>query len=185
MLLATWNDYAKQALALANHDLTIEDAREVALLGLMGEAGELCDMVKKVIGQGHETDEAFRQKFLLELGDLCWYVNHATHYLGTAIHKLATAETLTTFERSVPMMPICNPARSVRAIMRQVVELDKLGAGHPFTSGCKLTRITVEVVRLNRAYGFNMREVLQANLDKLHARYPAGFESQRSIHRQA
>ena len=33
--------------------------------------------------------------------------------------------------------------------------------------------------------GVDLSEVLQRNLDKLHARYPQGFDTQRSQHREA
>ena len=33
--------------------------------------------------------------------------------------------------------------------------------------------------------GVDLSEVLQQNLDKLHARYPQGFDTQRSQHREA
>ena len=42
-----------------------------ASLGLAGEVGELNDMVKKWVFQGHELDEAEVRK---ELGDVCWYI---------------------------------------------------------------------------------------------------------------
>ena len=34
------------------------------------------------------------------------------------------------------------------------------------------------------ALGIPLEEILQANIDKLKARYPEGFDSQRSIHRE-
>ena len=35
------------------------------------------------------------------------------------------------------------------------------------------------------ALGYTLEEVLQMNVDKLRARYPDGFESERSVHRSA
>lgn len=34
------------------------------------------------------------------------------------------------------------------------------------------------------AMGFNLDDVMQTNIDKLKARYPDGFESERSLHRK-
>lgn len=42
-----------------------------AAMGLTGEAGEACDIVKKWFEQGREIDEA---KLLLELADVSYYV---------------------------------------------------------------------------------------------------------------
>jgi len=48
------------------------DARlAVACLGLTGEAGEVGDYIKKVVGHGHRLDKEVVAK---ELGDVMWYV---------------------------------------------------------------------------------------------------------------
>jgi NTP pyrophosphatase (non-canonical NTP hydrolase) len=40
-------------------------------LGLSGEVGEVVDIVKKHLYQGHELD---KDKIKNELGDVCWYI---------------------------------------------------------------------------------------------------------------
>jgi NTP pyrophosphatase (non-canonical NTP hydrolase) len=80
-------------------------------MGLAGEAGEVCDYLKKVVFHGHELD---RQKLCDELGDVLWY-----------IATLATTA------------------------------------------------------------GLSLREVAWENVNKLKNRYPEGFDSQRSINREA
>ena len=40
-------------------------------IGLAGEAGEVCELVKKGIFHQHGLD---REKIFKELGDLCWYL---------------------------------------------------------------------------------------------------------------
>ena len=44
------------------------------VMGMCGEAGEAIDIVKKVIFQGHELNEATREHLIRELGDVLWYV---------------------------------------------------------------------------------------------------------------
>lgn len=58
----------------------------VAALGLAGEAGEFCDLVKKINGQGHELN---RDKLLNELGDILWYVADAASCLGVELGEVA------------------------------------------------------------------------------------------------
>ena len=56
----------------AFQDLYSDQARlAIAGLGLAGEAGEVVDYLKKVVGHGHKLD---RDKLVKELGDVLWYV---------------------------------------------------------------------------------------------------------------
>lgn len=114
----TDQEYQRLAMVTAPkvEDITITDAQKRLLLGalgMVGEAGEVADMVKKHVFHGHPWDEAVFNKFLRELGDVDWYHN----YLITSSNT---------------------------------------------TPG----------------------EVKAINIAKLQARYPNGFESVRSIHRQ-
>lgn len=47
----------------------------LGVIGLLGEAGEIAEAVKKHIFHGHELDLAKLKK---ELGDVSWYHNHLT-----------------------------------------------------------------------------------------------------------
>ena len=40
-------------------------------MGLCGESGEVIDIVKKHLAQGHELD---KEKIIKELGDVAWYM---------------------------------------------------------------------------------------------------------------
>lgn len=48
-------------------------------LGLSGEVGEVVDILKKSIFQGHPLDT---RKIALELGDVMWYLTLLTHSIG-------------------------------------------------------------------------------------------------------
>ena len=69
-----FNKYQKDSSATSGafHDLQSEQARlAIAGLGLAGEAGEVVDYLKKVIGHGHKLE---KDKLVKELGDVLWYV---------------------------------------------------------------------------------------------------------------
>ena len=76
----TINEYQKEALRTAsgmnyeNHDMLGN-----AALGLCGEGGEVADLVKKALFQGHKLDKEHLAK---ELGDVAWYIAVGAHALG-------------------------------------------------------------------------------------------------------
>lgn len=66
-----------------------EDVRERLLisgLGLSGEAGEVADYLKKVLGHGHGYD---REKHAKELGDVLWYVADQASAAGLSLQDIA------------------------------------------------------------------------------------------------
>ena len=103
-----FNDY--QAAALRTAAILTKQANLVnAALGLAGEAGEVADLVKKHLYQGHPLTVG---KLALEIGDVLWYL-----------------------------------------------------------------------AQISSALDLSLGDVAQANLDKLAARYPNGFDPGRSINR--
>ncbi len=103
------NDYQKEAMKLLNPELDNKDVLINGVMGLCGESGEVIDIVKKWLAQGHQLD---KERMKSELGDVAWYL----------------AETATALD--VPL-----------------------------------------------------EQIFQANLDKLHKRYPQGFSMEGSINR--
>ena len=106
----TPNEYQTQAMRWLNPALSERDTLINGVMGLCGESGEVIDLVKKHLSQGHPLD---KEKLKKELGDVAWYLAEAAQGLN------------------VPLS-----------------------------------------------------EVLQGNLNKLHGRYPNGFSSERSMHRE-
>ena len=103
------NDYQKEAMKLLNPELDNKDVLINGAMGLCGESGEVIDIVKKWLAQGHQLD---KERMKSELGDVAWYL----------------AETATALD--VPL-----------------------------------------------------EQIFQANLDKLHKRYPQGFSTEDSVNR--
>ena len=56
------------------------------VLGLAGEAGECCDIVKKYKYQGHELDKEHLKD---ELGDVLWYIAETASGLGITLEEVA------------------------------------------------------------------------------------------------
>lgn len=76
----TADDYQRAALRTAQIDtMSPDDLLQNGVMGLCGEAGEVIDIVKKVMFQGHELS---RKDIRDELGDVAWYWSLACYALG-------------------------------------------------------------------------------------------------------
>lgn len=60
------------------------------VLGLVGEAGEIAEKMKKLI-RDHASDESLidREDIAKELGDVLWYVTVLGHYLEIPLEDIA------------------------------------------------------------------------------------------------
>jgi len=67
----TVNEYQKLAMTTLNPTLSQKDVLINGVMGLCGESGEVIDIVKKHLAQGHELD---REAMIKELGDVAWYL---------------------------------------------------------------------------------------------------------------
>lgn len=67
----TINEYQELAMMTLNPELDKKDVLINGVMGLCGESGEVIDIVKKHLAQGHELD---KEKIIKELGDVAWYM---------------------------------------------------------------------------------------------------------------
>ena len=106
----TINEYQQLALRTLNPQLSEKDVLINGVMGLCGESGEVIDLVKKHLAQGHPLD---KEKIAKELGDVAWYLAETAY-----------------------------------------------------------------------AIGYPLEEILRMNIDKLKARYPDGFDPEKSMNRE-
>ena len=79
----TFNDYQRDAMRTAP-----EPNLGIFTLGLVGEAGEVAELVKKHLGHGHALNV---EKFKKELGDVLWYVAALAQSQGLSLADVAEA----------------------------------------------------------------------------------------------
>lgn len=85
----TFSEYQRAAARTGGSDLKPENRDKglnCAAMGLAGEAGEVCDLVKKVQHHRAPLDAAKLQK---ELGDVLWYLAHACNVMGWSLGDIA------------------------------------------------------------------------------------------------
>lgn len=79
----TANDYQRAAMRTAGDDESSFLLNGV--MGLCGEAGEVIDLVKKHLHQGHELDHV---KIVEELGDVLWYCALIAEAVGATLSEV-------------------------------------------------------------------------------------------------
>ena len=82
----TFDDYQALARRTMNTAINERDARTMTALGLVGEAGECSELVKKHVFHNHALD---REDLQAELGDVLWYVAMLADACGLSLQEIA------------------------------------------------------------------------------------------------
>ena len=81
----TGKEYQKLAMRTNKPEATQKENLINGCLGLAGEAGEVCDIVKKYMFQGHNLET---QKIVDELSDVLWYVALTAQGIGCDLDSI-------------------------------------------------------------------------------------------------
>jgi NTP pyrophosphatase (non-canonical NTP hydrolase) len=80
--------YQRSAMRTVNPVTDFSATLAINALGIAGEAGEVADYVKKVVGHGHSLDKEVLKE---ELGDVLWYIAVMADMLGMKLSDVADA----------------------------------------------------------------------------------------------
>ena len=86
-IIMTINEYQRLAMTTLNRDLNNDQVLLNGVMGLCGESGEVIDIVKKHISQGHPL---YKEKLIEELGDVAWYLAETAYALGVDLEEVLT-----------------------------------------------------------------------------------------------
>ena len=90
MSVLTANDYQTAALRTAIYPNQGSNFI-YPTLGLVGEAGEVAEKVKKIIRDGDGTlTDPDREKIALEVSDICWYIAVLAYELDFSLEEIMT-----------------------------------------------------------------------------------------------
>ena len=86
----TPNEYQRNAMRTASGISTScpENLLLQGVMGMSGESGEALDIVKKIMFQGHELNEATKEHLIRELGDVLWYVATTAEALSVPLETV-------------------------------------------------------------------------------------------------
>ena len=150
------------------------------LLGVIGEAGEVVELVKKATYHGHALD---LPALAVELGDVCWYVAAIATEVGTTL-QAAQQQTSMLLQLLDPL-PL--PTKTLR-LAGYAVDLNVVvGDWRIYRNSLQVAAALGSVLRAVQAIcyqaGIPFGAVLSGNVSKLRARYPLAFDSRCSIER--
>ncbi len=77
-------DDFQQAVGRTRATNDTRDTLALAAIGLAGETGEICDLIKKVLYHHHALE---RERLEEEIGDLCWYLATLCDVTGIRLAK--------------------------------------------------------------------------------------------------
>lgn len=191
----------------------LDERLEVAGYGLIGETGEIADLLKKVRGHGHPFDPV---KLAKECGDVAWYIADLAGAIGIGGENFSfPVSTCTGPWRDVwtrqwvaPLgdFPLADPANlqlhanhfmAVRQLAASSSEVGsriwvllyrKAGVSYePILAelAARLSQVLLDLKHLLFAFGLRFADVLRQNIEKLAVRYPDGFSHARSLNRPA
>ena len=79
------NQYQEEAKKFINPELTGNDMLINGVMGLCGESGEVIDLAKKHLAQGHPLS---KERMVEELGDVAWYLAELATYLEVTLEEI-------------------------------------------------------------------------------------------------
>jgi NTP pyrophosphatase (non-canonical NTP hydrolase) len=83
------NEYQNAASTTANYPTTNNMGLYYTALGMSGEAGEICNKVKKIIRDSSGVlSEEKRQELKGEAGDVLWYISEFARMLGFTLDEV-------------------------------------------------------------------------------------------------
>lgn len=138
-------------------------------LGMIGELGEIADLIKKHKFQGHELD---KEKLKEEIGDFMWYYVKFVATTGERNKNFNFKK----IEESIKRL------EKTENLDRIIYSLQNISQ-YMFSEHFKTSAID-EVAELIVFSNFTLNEILKHNIEKLNKRYPNGFTQERSVNRE-
>lgn len=173
------DEYQIAARRTINQALTHDELIMAGILGMMGEVGELVDMVKKHLYQGHPLHN---DKIVKEVGDCCWYLANLLSELDIKMGTVPFAVLPAAPSYPALLIEIHGHVSQVaqQVTMTKTELKPYMRPRIQVLAGQILTGLT-EILRF---VGTKLHDCLQANITKLQVRYENGFSPEASLERR-
>jgi len=156
-------------------------------LGLFSEGGELINLFKKMLYQGHDIPP---EKFIEEMGDCAFYVtaNCAIYRIGLeAAYKLGVSffqfPKDQTFIEAFPLKTLCRMYFKVCNSIDEVRYSDPVPDDWQMQLAMRFGALMRIIEGMGEHFGIKLVMVIEANVAKRLKRYPEGYSDEASRNR--
>lgn len=156
------------------------DRLKNGVLGLIGETGEIVDVVKKWKFQSGDNAPLPRESLINEMGDVMWYLSEAASGMGVPLNDALLLNGKPVF------LDVKEDIEEIAVTMAQsACAVYSLIYPKPYFMLAQETMRDIFglILWLCKMIDTTVKEVADTNIAKLKARYPEGFDPERSIHR--
>lgn len=156
----TIEKYRDLALRTKKENMEVDDIE----LGLIGEFGELVDIIKKIKYHNHSVSD-MKDKLQEEIGDFLWYFVVYCDVCGYKYNVIDRQEDSVMF--------------NIKYIFHN---LDKLLLS-PFSEIWDINGVYSSIIQIIDHYSLSLNNILEENIQKLQKRYPDKYSDYNSINR--
>lgn len=181
------NEYQAKALRTSGEG---HDRIENGLMGLMGECGEIVDLLKKHIFQSSTDADLPVDKLEKETGDVLWYCAEFATGMGLELSEVANYEEnysscMALRERFMAKASQLCLKRTAISMLSYAVEAYQhfYDRDDLYLTLWSVSRLMALINHLCKTLDIPLAHVMEQNIEKLLARYPDGFDPERSMHR--
>lgn len=185
--MGSMNMWDYQLLAQRTSPDDGHDRMDNGALGLIGESGEIVDLLKKHRYQSTPEAQPPHERYCEELGDVLWYMaelcagmdKNLLEIIGDDFCDLdAEAQRRFAGKRKIDARQI------ILSLASNAAEISDHVEKAAFTRvEYRLRRMMFSAADLAFACGSCLQDVASANIEKLKARYPDGFDARISMQR--
>lgn len=175
----TLNEYQAMAMRTSPDG---HDRIKNGLMWLIGETGELVDVMKKYLFQSGDAPELPKTALINECGDVMWYCAEVATGLSAGLADIAfymygktEEEKLSEYSLEESAVNLSLLAGAAFNSMYQLADARRLI--------CVLRDIVAFVTHIATILDATVEHIMESNIRKLQARYPDGFDPERSMNR--
>ena len=174
-----------QRLAMRTCDTSRRKRVQEALLGLIGETGEIVDVAKKHLFQSETDAQLPREQLAEEIGDVLWYMAELADGMQSQMADFSLME-FAYLDNKVRKHNRARPGieHMAEGTCRRALQIYSAVCSSQYKSvGMDYRRLLLMLAQLAYAAGYRMEEIAQMNIEKLEKRYPQGFDARKSAER--